>query len=35
LRQIEEATGLKFSDPGNLVLMALAVRYRRLVTNHK
>jgi hypothetical protein len=34
LRRIEEATGLKFSDPGNLVLMALAVRHRRLVTNH-
>jgi hypothetical protein len=34
LRRIEEATGLKFNNPGNLVLMALAVRHRRMVTNH-
>ena len=34
LRRVEEATGLRFSDPGNLVTMALAVRYRRFVTDH-
>lgn len=35
LRRIEEETGMRFADPDAVMLMALAVRRRRLVIDHK
>jgi DNA-binding PucR family transcriptional regulator len=31
LRRLEELTGLRLTDPGDMTVMALAIRYRRMV----